>query len=84
MCLLQFSMFGFDRRIKSRRRGSVPDMIDFEDYKKRKGYHRDTWENDREFARNIWNQWFDQVSFFQKYLFIVILQSVLSSSDFLF
>ena len=52
------------RKVRRKRRGSVPDVFDFESYKLRKGFRRESWENEREFARNIWNQWFDQVSFF--------------------
>ena len=42
----------------------MPDVFDFESYKLKKGFRRESWENEREFARNIWNQWFDQVSIF--------------------
>ncbi len=37
-------------------------MCDFEAYKRRKNYRPDDWAGDeREFARNIWNAWFDHV-----------------------
>ncbi len=56
------SCFVAFRKLRCQRRRSVHDRLDFDLYIRRKGFRLEDFENEREFARNIWNHWFDEVS----------------------
>lgn len=47
------------RNTLAQRRPSLPRKLDFETYKSEK--NNDNSESDREWARAIWNEWFDEI-----------------------
>ncbi|XP_038063059.1 uncharacterized protein LOC119733763 isoform X2 [Patiria miniata] len=47
-------------RVRSLRRGSLPDSLDFDEYV-RENRDKDETDNLREWARGIWDAWFDEV-----------------------
>ncbi|XP_022099054.1 uncharacterized protein LOC110983798 isoform X2 [Acanthaster planci] len=47
-------------RVRSRRRGSLPDLLDFDEYV-RENRDKDDMDNLREWVRGIWDAWFDEV-----------------------
>lgn len=49
------------RNTLARRRPSVPQRLDFEAYKTEKAFDATTGDSEREWTREIWNEWFDEV-----------------------
>lgn len=47
------------QHVRDKRRGSLPDVLKWNAYTEKKDMPSDT--DQREWARGIWNEWFDQV-----------------------
>ncbi|XP_069130069.1 uncharacterized protein [Argopecten irradians] len=50
--------FRVPSKVRSRVRNSIPDLLNFEDFGRKKGLRSD--DDEREWVRNIWNRWFDE------------------------
>ncbi|XP_021358969.1 uncharacterized protein LOC110454008, partial [Mizuhopecten yessoensis] len=46
-------------KVRSRIRSSIPDLLNFDDYGKKKGLGDD--DDMREWVRTVWNRWFDEL-----------------------
>ncbi|XP_033743076.1 uncharacterized protein LOC117329299 isoform X6 [Pecten maximus] len=46
-------------KVRSRIRSSIPDLLNFDEYGKKKGLRAD--DDEREWVRVIWNRWFDEL-----------------------
>ncbi|XP_023933515.1 uncharacterized protein LOC106162457 [Lingula anatina] len=46
------------QHVKNKHRRSIPDILDFDSFAEKRGYNG---EDEREWTRDIWNAWFDEV-----------------------
>ena len=53
------NLFLLHSRIRSRVRRSIPDLLQWDEFKSKKRFKDHNRDSDREFSRDVWNKWFD-------------------------